>query len=325
MIGLIPKTIVGVLDPYHEDAITLLREQSNLEVLVPAIDGNEKIYELAEAVLVRSETHLGTTEFERFKKLRYIAKQGVGVDNIDLKAAAKSGVQVYNTPGLNSETVAELSLTLALCLSRRVCEIDRAVRDGKTVIRSQTLGNSLFGKVLGIVGMGNIGYALAKKWVGAMEGDVIAFDPYYSGKPWSTLLGKGARQVSDLAELLENTDVISLHVPLNKSTSKLISRAEFARMKQGCILLNCARGGIVDEEALLDALSSGHLRGAGLDAMEIEPPTRKTYGAFLQQENVIMTPHIGASTAENQSRSGVAVAKVVVDLINGQEVDNRLV
>lgn len=319
------KPVVAVLDPYHPDALAKLQSNDDVEVLVLSESTKHAIFQRSHAVMLRSETQLSTAEFRKFDQLRYVVKQGVGVDNIDLKAAKEAGIEVYNTPGLNGEAVAELALSLALCLARRITEIDRAIRDGKTVVRSQTLGRSLFGKVLGIVGMGNIGLAFAKKWVGAMEGTIVAYDPYYKGTSWSDTLGSRISQVDDLNSLLKDADVVSLHLPLTTSTKGLISRDELAQMKPEAILLNCARGGIVDEKAMLEALESNKLAGVGLDALEIEPPTREAYGTFLRKQNVIITPHIGASTIENQARSGIAVADLAVDLVLGKGGGNRVV
>ncbi|KAK5077187.1 hypothetical protein LTR64_005331 [Lithohypha guttulata] len=319
------KPTIAVLDPYHPEALAKLKNNDEVEVLVRPDSSQEIIYERANAVMLRSDSRLTTSEFEKYSQLKYAVKQGVGVDNIDLDAAVKAGVEVYNTPGLNSEAVAELALSLALCLARRVCEVDRAIRDRRTVIRSQTLGRSLSRKVLGIAGMGNIGLAFAKKWFAAMEGTIIAYDPNHKGSSWSDIFGSRMRQVHDLGDLLKEADVVSLHVPLTKATTALISRREFAQMKQDAILLNCARGGVVDEAALLEALDSGKLLGAGLDAMEVEPPTQEVYGSLLSHENVILTPHIGASTVETQARSGVAVAELAVNLVLRNGGGNRVV
>lgn len=323
MIAPLPKPTITVLDPYHPDVIDRLQHDASINVVLNT-DEEFPAYEDADAIMIRSETHLGETEFGKYHNLKYVVKQGVGMDNIDLEAAKRAGVEIYNTPGLNSEAVAELALSLALCLGRRICEIDRSIRSGKKVVRSQTLGRSLFRKKLGVIGMGNIGFVLAQKWVHAMGGSIVAYDPYYKGKSWSTLLGREATQVNTLEELLKVSDVISLHVPLTSSTKNLLSTAEFASMKQDAILLNCARGGIIDEDALLDALSSGRLAGAGLDAMSIEPPTKDAYNDLLQMENVIITPHIGASTIENQARSGMAVVDIVMDLLGGRKVESRV-
>ncbi|KAF5551350.1 SER3-3-phosphoglycerate dehydrogenase [Fusarium mexicanum] len=319
------KPTIYVLDPYHPDAIAALEQSSDINVVLPSDPNRIQYAESANAVMLRSETRLGADELAKCKKLKYIVKQGVGVDNIDLKAAATAGIKVYNTPGLNGEAVAELTLALALTLSRRVAEIDRRTRNGETVVRSQTLGKSLFKKTMGVVGMGNIGFSVAKKWVGAMEGSIVAYDPFSDGKQWLSTFGESRfRQASTLHGLLSASDVVTLHLPLIKDTENIISTAELNIMKDGAILLNCARGGIVDEGALLAALESGKLFGAGLDAMVVEPPTIEAYPELLALPNVVLTPHVGASTVENQSQSGMAVAEITMALLRGEEKGNRV-
>ncbi|KAF5623594.1 regulatory protein [Fusarium sp. NRRL 25303] len=316
------KPTVYVLDPYHPDAIVALQQSSDINVVLPTDPSKNQYTENATAVMLRSETRLGVDELSKCKKLKYIVKQGVGVDNIDLKAAVAAGIKVYNTPGLNGEAVAELTLALALTLSRRVAEIDRRTRNGEAIVRSQTLGKSLFKKTLGVIGMGNIGLAVAKKWVGAMGGNIVAYDPFSDGKQWLSTFGENRfRQVSKLHDLLSASDVVTLHLPLTKDTENIISTAEFNAMKDGTVLLNCARGGTVDEDALLIALKSGKLFGAGLDAMVVEPPTVEAYPELLALPNVVLTPHVGASTAENQSQSGLAVAEITMALLRGEEKD----
>ncbi|KAF4450509.1 hypothetical protein F53441_6364 [Fusarium austroafricanum] len=309
----ISKPSVYVLDPYHPDAIAALRKSSDVNVILPTDPNKVEYIEKADAVMLRSETRLGADKFAKCKKLKYIVKQGAGVDNVDLEAAAAAGIQVYNTPGLNAESVAELTLALALTLSRRVAEIDRRTRNGEAIVRSQTLGKSLYKRTLGVVGMGHIGLSIAKKWVGAMEGNIIAYDPFSDGKKWLSIFGESRfSKASTLDELLKASDVVTLHLPRTESTENCISSAEFDVMKDEAILLNCARGGIVDEIALFAALKSGKLFGAGLDAMLVEPPTVEAYPELLALPNVIMTPHVGASTVENQSQSGLAVVDITL-------------
>lgn len=320
------KPAVFVLDPYHKDAIAALQGSSDIELVLPHDPKKNSYRENANVVLVRSDTRITATDLNQCRQLKCIVKQGAGVDNVDLEAAKAGGIKVYNTPGINSETVAELTLSLTLCLSRRVAEIDRRVRQGEKVIRSQMLGKSLHKKVLGVIGMGHIGLALARKWMGAMEGSVVGFDPFYpsDGGPWTSLSPGQFQRVESMDELLKISDVISLHVPLTPSTRDCIAAREFGLMKEGVILLNCARGGVVNENALLDALESGKLFGAGLDATVVEPPTREQYGSLLEMENVIITPHIGASTAENQSQSGLAAVEVALGQARGIECGNRV-
>jgi D-3-phosphoglycerate dehydrogenase len=317
--GSIQNPTVYVVDPYHDAAITKLKEQASIN-LVPHDDPRKKDFlDHATAVLVRSETTINAESIRRAHSgLKYIVKQGVGVDNIDIFAAQEKGVQVFNTPGLNGEAVAELTIALAMCVARRVCEFDRRIRNGEKVIRSQMLGKSLFGKTLGVIGMGNIGLEVAKKWRAAMDGHVVAYDPYSKEGAWSNEFATGFRRVDRLDAVLEAAEVLTLHVPLTKGTLNLLSSREFELMPEGAILLNCARGGVVDEAALLESLSAGHLYGAGLDAMQYEPPTLSAYGStLLSHPRVVMTPHVGASTAENQERSGMAAVDIVIALLNG--------
>ncbi|KAE8549852.1 hypothetical protein TMatcc_000895 [Talaromyces marneffei ATCC 18224] len=272
--------------------------------------------------MIRSDSRLTEADFAQAACLRAVVKQGVGVDNIDLAGSKKHGIAVHNTPTLNSESVAELSMALALTLSRRVCEIDRAVRSGQRVIRSTMLSTSMFRKRVGVIGMGNIGKIIAQKWIGAFECEVVAYDPSAPADAWK---GLNHVRVKALDDLLKDADVITLHVPLLESTRSLISDHELSIMKANAILVNCARGGVVEEKALLRALDQKKIGGAALDVMEIEPPTLDVYGEFLKHENVIMTPHIGGCTKENQSRTGMAVVETLMDVLEGREATGKLI
>jgi D-3-phosphoglycerate dehydrogenase / 2-oxoglutarate reductase len=316
------KPKVFILDPYYPAAIDLLQSSTSVEAVLRDDPRSPQWREEAAGIMIRSETRVTAADLEQAKKLKVVVKQGVGVDNIDLDAAKQYGIAVCNTPAMNSEGVAELTIALALCISRRVVELDRRVRSGEAVIRSDALGMSLFTKTIGIVGMGNIGTVLAKKWIGAMEGDVIAYDPYAPEIAWP---GTPHRRVKDLNELLRDADVVSLHVPLTKSTRNMIGKREFQLMKKNTIFLNCARGGVVDESALLAALSEGKFYGVGLDAMLVEPPTMEAYSELLKHDNVVMVPHVGGNTEENQIISGRKVVETVLAVLNGEEVPNRLV
>jgi len=311
------KPTVYVLDPYHADAITLLKSNLNIELVLP--DSTPDILSQwpsnATAVIVRSETNLTAPLLSTAKNLKYVLKQGVGTNNIDLTACKELGIKVYNTPGINSEAVAEFTLALALDVARRVSEIDRRVRNGEIVVRSKVLGMSLHGKTLGIVGMGYIGRSIARKWKGAMEGAVVGYDPFAAEGAWD-----GVEEMKSLEELLKAADVVTLHVPLTEGTRGLIGEEQFGWMRKDSILINAARGGIVDEKALGRALKEGKLWGAALDAMDSEPPTKDVYAEMLENQNVILTPHVGASTRENQSRSGVAVVETLFKLLDGKDV-----
>ncbi|EME83432.1 uncharacterized protein MYCFIDRAFT_211338 [Pseudocercospora fijiensis CIRAD86] len=315
---------VYVIDPYHSSALAELKRHQDIRLVLPNDPAKSEWPRDATAVLVRSETRIDAASVEKAgPQLKYIVKQGVGVDNISLEDCTAKGIKVYNTPGLNSEAVAELTLSLAFCIARRVAEVDRKIRSGEEVVRSLTLGKSLFKKTIGIVGMGNIGVEVARKWIGCTGGSVVAFDPYAEEGAWSNDMPAASFQrVSQLDEVLESSDVITLHVPLTSSTENLISASALAKVKRGAILLNCARGGIVDESALLDALNSGKLFGAGLDAMLHEPPTWRHYGeTLLSHPRVVMTPHIGASTEETQETSGVYAVNIALGLLRGDSSD----
>jgi D-3-phosphoglycerate dehydrogenase / 2-oxoglutarate reductase len=321
---------IYVLDPYHPDAISKLVSIQSFTSILPDNPARHNWKEDATALVIRADSRITKSDIAAAKNLKYILKQGVGVDNIDLVAAKQHGVQVFNTPALNSEAVAELTLAMALSLSRRVTELDRRIRAGEKIVRSQALGKSLFKKSIGIVGMGNIGRAVAKKWMGAMEGNIVTYDPHAPADVWKSG-GNGQEaiphtRVDQLENLLAIADVVSIHVPLANSTRGMIGSAQLKAMKKESILLNCARGGIVDEKALLDALRDGEIWGAALDVMEVEPPTLEAYGdGLLGCHNLIMTPHVGASTIENQSASGLAVVDTLVKVLQGEEVSNRLV
>lgn len=317
------KPKVYVLDPYHEDAIAHLQSFEDIHVILPSDPQESKWHSDAEAVLVRSDTQLGRADFAEASKLRVVVKQGVGVDNIDLEAAKDANIAVHNTPALNSESVAELCLALALSLSRRVCEIDRRIRRGEKVNRNQTLGLSLFRKKIGVVGMGNIGRESARKWQGAFDAEVLGYDPVAPKDAWHTI--KHTR-VEDLEELMKESDVVSLHVPLLPTTRGMIGSRQLGMMKENAILINSARGGLVDEAALLKVLQERRIWGAVLDAMEIEPPTLASCKELLELDNVIITPHIGASTIENQSKSGRTAVQILVDALEGKsDVAGKLV
>ena len=316
------KDVVFVLDPYHQDALKKLDESPKVDYVYRDDPRSSNWREEAVAIMIRSETRVTATDLAQVRKLKVIVKQGVGVDNIDLDAAREHGIQVCNTPALNSESVAELTVTLALCIARRVAELDRRIRGGEAIVRSTALGISLFRKTIGIIGMGNIGRVVAQKWVAAMDGRVIAYDPFAPEEAWPDIKH---RRIQSLEELLIESDVVTLHVPLTSGTRSMIGKREFELMKKNAILVNAARGGTVDESALLEALTAKKIYGAALDAMEIEPPTVEAYHQLLTNGNLIMLPHVGANTIENQIISGTAVAETVLAVLDGQDVPNRLV
>lgn len=316
------KQVIYVLDPTHQDAITLLQSQPEVKVILPSdpIQQTHPWYLHANGVIVRADTRLTAEQFLRSKgnrRLRAVVKQGVGVDNIDLNGAKAAGVEVYNHPGINSEAVAEMSLALAFSLTRRVTELDRRTRNGERNARSEVVGISLFRKTVGIIGMGNTGRATAKKWIGACEANIITYSPNTPADVWDDE-GIEHRRAQSLEELLAEADVVTLHVPLSESTRSLIGAKELDMMKSTAVLVNSSRGGIVDEQALLQALKEKKIWGAVMDAMEVEPAHPDTHAEWFELDNVIITPHVGASTKEMQSLSGVAAAQTLLNVLGGK-------
>jgi D-3-phosphoglycerate dehydrogenase / 2-oxoglutarate reductase len=271
--------------------------------------------EEADALMVRM-TVLTATDLARAKKLRFISKQGVGYDTVDVAAAKKRGIIVCRTPGVNSDAVAEIALALGLSVARRVTELDRRIRAGEKITRPDVLAVETLGKTVGVVGVGNIGSRVGRKWAAAFDARVIGYDPYVSNFPFE--------KKSSLEDLLKEADLVTLHVPLNDQTRHLISTKQIALMKKNAILVNTCRGGVVDEAALYAAMKDGHLFGAGLDVWDVEPPPRDH--PLLTLPNVIATPHVAGNTFETQERSALWVAQQAVDFLQGKppNPDNRV-
>ncbi len=237
------------------------------------------------------------------KRLAIVARGGVGLDNIDLDAARENGIRVLNTPGASAVAVAELTLLHMLALVRRLPEADRSMKEGRW--EKKTLrGGELSGKVLGVIGFGGIGREVAKRAL-AFDMTVCRHDSAPVDAPPLTDVCESL----SLDDLLGNSDMVTLHIPHTEETHHLIGSREFARMKHGSFLVNCARGGVVDEAALAAALDEGRLAGAALDVFESEPPVGEGIAA---RADVIATPHLGAATAEAQSRVGEEIVERIV-------------
>ena len=239
--------------------------------------------------------------------LRVISRYGVGVDRVDLAACRKRGITVTNTPGANSTAVCELAFALMLSAARNVPMLHQAVEKGEWPRAS---GMELAGKVLGIVGMGAIGKRLATR-AQAFEMQVCAYDPYFD----EAFAKEHAIRRCELDELVACADVLSLHVPLTEETKHLINAARIESMRPGSILINTARGGLIDEQAAADALKSGHLRGVGLDAFEQEPPKDSP---LIGLPGVVLTPHTGAHTAEAVGKMGKMSVENAIAVLRGE-------
>jgi D-3-phosphoglycerate dehydrogenase len=260
------------------------------------------------ALVVRSATRVTRRVIEAADELAVIGRAGVGVDNVDADAATERGVVVMNTPDGNTTTTAELTIALLCALARHVARGDREVRKGSWTKKGLT-GSELAGKQLGIIGLGRIGGVVADRALG-LKMKVVAFDPYIAAADARVEAGI---ELAELDALLAASDFVTLHVPLLDSTRNLLSRERIARMKRGARVINAARGGLVDEAALLEALERGHLAGAALDVMAEEPPPRDH--PLLKRDDVIVTPHLGASSHEAQIAVAVDVANQVCDFL----------
>jgi D-3-phosphoglycerate dehydrogenase len=264
--------------------------------ILPAYDG----------MVVRSRTKVHRPLIDVCPNLKVIVRGGAGLDAIDHEYARSKGIVVMNTPLANSASVAELAVGYMLMLARSLYKVSSSMKAEKWDKKSFT-GDEIGGKTLGIIGYGNIGHETAKRAV-ALGMKVIAYDPYVSSQ-------NGAKLVT-LDELLAQADYISLHLPKTKESANMIGAEQFARMKNGVRIINCARGGIINEEALYEALTSGKVAGAALDVFAEEPPTD---WKLLKLENVIASPHIGAGTKEAQARVGAEVAQKLIDFAKNMQ------
>jgi D-3-phosphoglycerate dehydrogenase len=258
-----------------------------------------------DAIIVRGATKVTADVINAGKNLKVVGRAGVGLDNVDKKAADARGIKVVNTPAATSVTVAELALGLMFACARSIPQATQSLREGKWD-KKAFKGTELFGKTLGLIGAGRIGTELGKRAL-AMGMSVLVFDPFIK----ESVAGK----MVELPDLLKNADYISLHVPKTEQTIHIINKESFAQMKKGVIIVNCARGGVIDEAALYEALKSGQVGAAGLDVFESEPI--KDFKLF-SLPNVIGTPHVGAQTKEGQERAGVGIAEIVRNLLLGK-------
>ncbi len=265
----------------------------------------------AEAVIVRSGSRLTARVLASAPRLRVAARAGVGTDNIDVDAATRRGILVLNTPESSTTSAAEHTMAMLLALARRIPGAHASMARGEWT-RDAFVGSELHGKTLGVIGLGKIGAEVARR-AQAFGMHVRAHDPYISQDRAARL----GIDLMDLRDVLAGSDIVTLHVPLTSRTRHLLGAPQMRAMKTGALLVNCARGGLVDEAALLDALHDGHLGGAALDVFEQEPPVAP---ALVQHPRVVVTPHLGASTHEAQRSVAVDVAEQVLAALKGQPV-----
>jgi D-3-phosphoglycerate dehydrogenase len=309
---------VYVLDAFHPAGVDWLSRHA--EVVRWEDPRRAHWHADAEALMVRGSP-LTADDFARAKKLKVVSKQGVGVNTMDLAAAKKHGVIVCNTPGVNSEAVAEMALGMILDVGRRITEMDRLIRAGKLTNRADFLGQELWEKTVGIIGMGNIGTRVGRKLHGAFNNRILAYDPYKPANHWADI---PHQRLASLDDMWAQVDVLTVHVPLTDETRGMVGAPGIARMKPTAIVVNVSRGGIVEEKALHAALKEGRLAGAGLDVWDgVEPPA--TDDPLLSLPNVVATPHAAGGTRDTQYLSSMAVAKQLLHVMQGNEPFHRVV
>lgn len=297
---------VLIADAISTEGLAPLREDDRFELIQRVgLKGDDLAHAIAEvdAVIVRSSTRITRDALKHARRLKVIGRAGVGVDNIDVEAATERGVAVLNAPSGNTISAAELTFALILACVRRIPAADRSMKAGEWDRKSFT-GVELYGKTLGLVGAGRIGGEVARR-ARAFAMRVVAYDPYLTEERADAL----EVELCSLDEVLARADVLSLHVPLTDTTAGLIGAAELVRMKPGSVVVNAARGGVIDEAALVDALRSGHIAGAALDVFAEEPLSADH--ALRDVPNAVLTPHLGAATEEAQLNVAVEIAEAV--------------
>jgi D-3-phosphoglycerate dehydrogenase / 2-oxoglutarate reductase len=303
------KFRVLVSDPLAEEGLEILQKVCDVDVKTDLKEDELcRIIGDYDALLVRSGTEVTAKVIEAGKRLRFIGRAGAGVDNIDTDAATRKGIIVANAPEGNTLAATEHTMAMMLSLARNIPQATASLKK-KEWKRSKFMGVELNDKVLGIVGFGRIGRELAKR-ANALDMRCVAYDPFIS-RERAAQLGVEMMSVEDLFKI---SDVITVHTPLIKETKHLINAKSIATMKNGVRIINCARGGIIDEKALYDAIRGGKIAGAALDVFEAEPPFESP---LLTLDQVIVTPHLGASTVEAQQNVAISVAKQCIEVLNG--------
>lgn len=310
---------VLVADKISSTGVDYFKAQPGFEVIEAYGSSPEKLLELVkdvDAIAVRSETRITAKVIEAAPKLKVVGRAGVGVDNIDIDAATERGIIVMNTPGGNTIATAELTFAHLLCGSRPIAQANASMKAGRWDRKSLS-GQELFRKTLGICGMGRIGTEVAKR-AKAFGMQVLGYDPFLTESRANDL---GIKKV-DLDTLIRESDYITVHMPLSKETRHMINADAISRMKKGVRIFNCARGGIIDEAALVEGLRSGHIAAAGLDVYEDEPLPADSVLRTL--DNLVLTPHLGASTIEAQENVGLEIAEQMVEALTGGVVRNAI-
>ena len=301
---------VLVSDPLSEVGIDMLRPHAQVDVKT-GLKPEELISIIGdyEALVVRSQTKVTAEVIEAGKRLQVIGRAGVGVDNIDVDQATRRGILVVNAPNANTISAAEHTIALMLSLARHIPQANAVLKSGVWQ-RSKFMGTEVRGKILGIIGLGKVGSEVARRARG-LEMKLIAYDPFISVDYARSL----QVELVSLEQLLKESDFITLHLTLTPETKGLIGAKELALVKPTVRIINCARGGIIDEEALAKALKEGRVAGAAIDVFATEPATESV---LFDSDNIIVTPHLGASTTEAQATAAKDVAEQIIDVFNGR-------
>ncbi len=307
---------VLVSDPIAEQGIEILKNNFDVDIAT-GLEPSELIKRIGnyEALIVRSETQVTKEVINAGKKLKIIGRAGVGVDNIDVNAATERGVIVVNAPEGNTISAAEHTIAMMMSMSRNIPQANASLK-GKKWDRKKFMGVEVRGKTLGVLGLGRIGSEVAKRALG-MEMIILAYDPFISAERAKDL----GVELTTVEDIVRRADYITVHTPLTKETKDLISTKEFAIMKKSVRLINCARGGIINEAALAKAVKDGIVGGAAIDVFTKEPPFENP---LLELDRVIVTPHLGASTEEAQINVAVTVAEQIVNALKGLPVKNAI-
>ncbi|WP_374332569.1 phosphoglycerate dehydrogenase [Aestuariivirga sp.] len=312
-----PRVLVS--DKLSETAVQIFRDRGVEVDYLPDL-GKDKDALLAaipnyDGLAIRSATKVTPKVIAAASKLKVIGRAGIGVDNVDIPAATQRGIVVMNTPFGNAITTAEHAISMMMALARQIPEANASTHAGKWE-KNRFMGVELFNKTLGVIGCGNIGSIVADRGLG-LRMKVIAFDPFLSPE---RAIEIGVEKV-ELDEIFRRSDFITLHTPLTDKTRNIVDAAALAKCKKGVRIINCARGGLVVEDALYDALKSGHVAGAALDVFEVEPATSHK---LFELDNVVATPHLGASTGEAQENVALQVAEQMADYLITGAVSNAL-
>ncbi len=307
-----------ICDGLHEVGLSLFQSIEGFDVDVPDQISAEEIKAVLpeyDAMIVRSRTKVTEDLLEYAQKLKVIGRAGTGVDNIDVQTASARGILVMNTPGANATAAAEHTLALMLALARHIPQATQSLREGRWD-KKRFMGTELCQQTLGVIGLGKIGAIVADRAIG-MKMDVLGYDPYISPEAAAIL---GVEWVP-LDEVLARSDFITVHTPMTPETRYILNRDSIARTKPGVRIVNCARGGLIDESALHEYLINGHVAGAALDVFEKEPPQGSP---LLELENVIFTPHLGASSFQAQANVARAIASQILDYLQYGIIRNAI-